>query len=116
MVLEGNELKKYFLLLLMSSAIIACGEDFQYIQPSEFKGITLESHSGVYKVAIKIKGEATCSSQIKFYLSGELWIIPVKNSVDTLLTRDWYDEPLAFKVELDSCIVENPVIGIKFID
>jgi hypothetical protein len=106
----------YFVVSIVALFLIACGEDYHYIHSSEFNGVTVKSHRGVHTVAVKIQAKASCSSHITLIIGGTRYAIPIKHSIDTILKQDWYGEPLEFKVELDSCVMKDPVIGIKFID
>lgn len=104
------------IIFLLLFSIIGCKDDYHYLEANELDGVTLESHNHVYKVAIKIQAQATCATKLNVWISKGLRIVPLDKSVDTILTQDWYGEPLEFRLEYDTCVVKYPIIGIKFFD
>lgn len=106
---------RIYIILIFLIPFLACGDPYQYINPREHESITLPSRGGVFKAAVKIQAESKCPSNILLFINRERWPVSVVSSIDTVLTMDWYGEELTFRAQIDSCLVGDPVIGVKFL-
>lgn len=110
-----NYLMKNAILLLSCFLVLSgCQEDYYYLTHSDFQGITLQSSKDVYKMNLKVKAISTCPSILEVTIRKTLYKFNVQESLDTIISRDWYQDPLYIQVHYDSCIVEDPIIGIRF--
>ena len=96
--------------------LLSCNEDYTYIQPENYSGILLQSRRGVYKMKVRVEAKSKCKSLILFQVDSTIYTFYVNNYIDTSFSRDWYENPMFIKVDTDSCLVNDPVIGVKFFD
>ncbi len=103
-----------FLIAVLS--IISC-QNYHYLSEEEMEGMRYESNNHVYKLNIKIQALAECNSELTINLNNtEKYSFPFNSSLDTILSRDWYNEPLYVKVDYDSCVMDTPKVGILLVE
>lgn len=96
--------------------IMGC-QNYHYLSEEEMEGMRFESNKHVYKLMVKIQAIAKCNSELTINLNNtEKYSFPFNSSLDTILSLDWYNEPLYVKVDYDSCVNETPKVGILLVE
>lgn len=102
-------------LLIILLSLIACNDPFRYLTLEEMEeGVTLQSNNRVFRVIIKVEGTAQCNSKIDLNLNQHSYICPISEELDTIVRLDWYNVPLTFSVDYDSCVTDTPIVGVYF--
>jgi hypothetical protein len=103
----------FFITFLIQGCI---NNNYYYLSPSELDGITLQPGEHVYKMKVRVEAKSKCKSFILLQIDSTFYTIQVNNNIDTSFLEDWYQNPMYIKVTTDSCLIKDPVIGVKFID
>jgi hypothetical protein len=108
---------KLNILFFIAFLIQGCNSNnYRYLSPSELDGITLQPGEHVYKMKVRVEAKSKCKSFILLQIDSTFYTIQVNNNIDTSFLEDWYQNPMYIKVTTDSCLIKDPVIGVKFID
>lgn len=93
--------------------LFGCKED--KIPLSELKNISLIGNPDTYSFTIEIKGKTNCPVQLKILRNNRetSLIYHLKGVIDTVITDDWYEEKMSFKVEPQYCINKESFVKIK---
>ena len=96
--------------------LYGCQEPYYYLSESDFDGYVMESNNNVYKMNLKVNAKSKCPSKIEVNLNSYNYVFTFISKLDTMLSRDWYGDPMTVVVKHDSCVVGIPKIGIRLID
>ena len=108
-------MKNLYCILLLCLTLTGCSDDYYYLKESDFDGISLNSPEKTFKLNLKVKAESKCPSVLEILLQKNVRKFNVNQHLDTIISMDWFMEPLRVKVITDSCILDTPLVGIRFL-
>lgn len=112
--MDANVIKNYFSLgaFVLLFYVYACSDDnisINELQNRKWKG---DSHTSSF--AISIKGFIECKAMVIPLIDNSPQdTIILNGEVDTLFSKDLYENELSFIVKSDNCISKNTNIKIK---